>query len=308
MRLIRQIFVFSCFLAACGAVWAAVYARKEGFTESWRNAIENEFEERGYHVDIGKLTLGAFRGLVAEEVRFFQDASRTQEIAFIDDVFLDVDLSRILDKQISINTLDVQEASLSLPLDPTRQNARRLRVTGLSGRIVITESMIEIVRAEAEMAGFDLSLKGSLVRPPLAEEKGGGKKGDSSHEDLLAQQRRELVRILRELENYEFSGGKPSVEIEFRGDLKELETLTARARVSLPSTTKRGQAYRIEGLDALVRFDGRENRAEIEELKVRDEKGALDLTGHWTREGNRLEFAMNSTADIAGLAGLFWND
>ena len=106
MRLIRQIFVLTCFLASCGAVWAAVYARKEGFSESWRNAIEREFESRGYHVDIGKLTLGAFRGLVAEEVRFFQDATREQEIAFIDDVFLDVDLSRILDKQVSINTLD----------------------------------------------------------------------------------------------------------------------------------------------------------------------------------------------------------
>lgn len=308
MRLIRQLFVLTCFLAACGAVWAAVYARKEGFSESWRNAIENEFEERGYHVDIGKLTLGAFRGLVAEEVRFFQDATRTQEIAFIDDVFLDVDLSRILDKQVSINTLDVQEASLSLPLDPTRQNARRLRVTGLSGRIVITESMIEIVRAEAEMAGFALSLKGSLVRPPLEEEKEGEKEDETSRADLLAHQRRELVRFLRELESYEFSGGKPSIEAEFRGDLDELETMTARARVTLPATTKQGQTYRIDGLEALVSFDGRENRAEVEELKVQDEKGAFDLTGHWTREGNRLEFTMNSTADIAGLAGLFWND
>lgn len=308
MRLIRQIFVLACFLAACSAVWAAVYARKEGFSESWKNAIEREFENRGYHVDIGKLTLGAFRGLVAEDVRFFQDAGRDQEIAFIDDVFLDVDLSRILDKQVSINTLDVQEASLSLPLDPTRENAKRLRVNGLSGRIVITESVIEIVKAEAELAGFDVSVKGSLVRPPL-EENEEGRAGDREIDEAeLAHRRRQLLRFLRELETYEFTGGRPSLEIEFRGDLDELETMTARARLSTPAFSKQGQAYRVESLAASVRFDGRENRAEIEELRVNDEKGVLDLTGQWTQAANRLDFSMNSTADIAGLAGLFWAD
>jgi hypothetical protein len=308
MRLIRQIFVLTCFLASCGAVWAAVYARKEGFSESWRNAIEREFESRGYHVDIGKLTLGAFRGLVAEEVRFFQDATREQEIAFIDDVFLDVDLSRILDKQVSINTLDVQEASVSLPLDPARANAKRLRVTGLSGRIVITESVIEIVKAEAQMDGIDISVKGSLVRPPLDEAEEDKVRDKAADEAALAHRRRQLLKFLRELETYELTGGRPTVEIEFRGDLDELETMTARARITTPSFNKQGQTYRVEGLTAAVRFDGRENRAEIEELKVIDEKGVFDLTGQWTQAGNRLDFNLNSTADVAGLAGLFWAD
>ena len=168
MRLIRRLFLLSCLVATFGLVWAAVYARKEGFTKSWRDAIEREFAQRGYYVDIGKLTLGAFRGLVAEDVRFFQDETRSQEFAVIDDVYLDVDLSRVFsEKQISVNTLDVQEASLSLPLDPTKPDGRRLRVTGLSGRVVITESVIEVVKAEASIVGMDLSIKCTLVRPPL---------------------------------------------------------------------------------------------------------------------------------------------
>lgn len=308
MRLIRQLFVLICFLASCGAIWAAVYARKEGFSESWRNAIEREFESRGYHVDIGKLTLGAFRGLVAEEVRFFQDATREQEIAFIDDVFLDVDLSRILEKRVSINTLDVQEASVSLPLDPSRKNAKRLRIMGLSGRVVITESVIEIVKAEAEMDGIDISLKGSLVRQPLEKSEGIKPRNQAAEEAVLSDRRRQLLRFLRELDAYDFSGGRPSVEIEFRGDLDELETMTARAHITTPSFSKQGQTYRVGSLDAAVRFDGRENRAEIEHLKISDDKGVFGLRGHWTLKGNRLDFNVNSTADIAGLAGLFWAD
>ncbi len=294
-----------CLAATCAAVWAAVYARREGFSESWRNAIELEFAKRGYHVDIGKLTLGAFRGLVAEDVRLFQDATRTQEFAYIDDVFLDVDLSRILRKQVSVNTLDVQKASLSLPLDPTRP--RRLHVTDLSGRIVITESVIEIVKAEASVAGVDLEVKGSLVRPPLGEEKEPA--GDPrEREAAFNERRRQFLRFLREFETYDFDGARPRVAIEFRGDLHDLATLTATARVAAPAFKKQGQTYQVEGLDALVRFDGRENRAHLEELAVRDAKGLFQATGEWNREANRLDFSATSTADIAGLTGLFWND
>ncbi|MEM6916661.1 MAG: hypothetical protein AAF491_08870, partial [Verrucomicrobiota bacterium] len=118
MRWIRRLFVFFCLIATALVIWAAIYARKQGFTESWRNAIEDEFRDRGYYTEIGKITLGAFRGLVAEDVTFFEDAKKTQPVAFLNDVYLDVDLSRILSKEVSVNTLDVQEARMSLPLEP----------------------------------------------------------------------------------------------------------------------------------------------------------------------------------------------
>ena len=43
--------------------------------------------------------MGAFRGLVAENVRFYQGPERKEETAFIDDVFLDVDLSDIFKRK-----------------------------------------------------------------------------------------------------------------------------------------------------------------------------------------------------------------
>src|SRR5690606_9013915 len=61
-------------------------------------------------------------------------------------------------------------------------------------------------------------------------------------------------------------------------------------------------------LAATVRFDGREKRAEIEELKIRDRVGALEFSGQWKQVGNRLDFAASSTVDLAGLAAAFWSD
>lgn len=295
-----------CFVTAGLVVWGAVYTRNEGFTDSWRDAIEREFESRGYFVDIGKLTLGAFRGLVAEDVRFFQDVTRNQEVAFIDDVYLDVDLSRILDrKKISINTLDVQEASLSLPLESSKPDGRRLRVVDLSGRIVVTESVIEIVKAEATVAGVNVLIKGSLVRPPLDEVDDD----TGMSEEMLERRRGQLLKVLTEIETLEFTGGRPSVEIEFRGDLDNIAASTAKARVQAPAFSKRGHAYTIETLSANLSLNGLEGRAEIDELVVRDKKGALNLTGAWSQnEGGRFSFDLESDADMSSLAGLFWQD
>ncbi len=302
MRLIRRLFLLTCILAACGVVWAAIHARQEGFSSSWRNAIEREFAARGYHVDIGKLTLGAFRGLVAEDVRFFLDASRQQEIAYVDAVFLDVDLSHILKKQILINSMEIQNAQLNLPIDPTKTH--NLRITGVSGKIVVTESVIEVIRAEASVGPVSISLKGSLGRPDV-ENSSKKKKIDQQ----MTQRRMTLVAdFLLELANFEIVKGHPHAEIEFRGDWDDFSTISAKGEVSIPAFMKKGLPYRIESLEAKGSFVGQEDRVTLEALKIRDEKGVFNLSGEWRKEKNQFGFSVSSTADLVGMASLFRND
>lgn len=306
MRWIRRLFVFFCLFATAAVIWGAIYARKQGFTESWRNLIEAEFSDRGYYTEIGKITLGAFRGLVAEDVTFFEDDRKTQPIAFLNDVYLDVDLSRIFSKEVSVNTLDVQEARMSLPLEPGKPNGRRLQVEGLSGRIVITESMIEIVKVEAALADFDVYLKGTLIRPPRQRDEKETKQ--ASDGGSFSKARDQLLATLGELEKYEFSGERPRLSIEFRGDLDELETITASGLFECGTFRKKGQPYEVTELLARLQFDGLEKTARIEELKLLDEQGELSLSGEWSDETNLFEFEVESNADISRLVGLFWND
>ena len=129
MRIFRRFLLILLLLVAGVAIWGAVYAQKKGFTRTWRELVEGEFAKRGYYVDIGKLTLGPFQGLVAEDVRFFQDPQRRRELAFVDNVILDLDLSDVLNRDLTVNTLDVQDAQLTLPLTPGRVVAT-LRAAG----------------------------------------------------------------------------------------------------------------------------------------------------------------------------------
>ncbi|MCH1409770.1 MAG: hypothetical protein L7V87_12100, partial [Verrucomicrobiales bacterium] len=295
-------------MATALLIWAGVYARKEGFTESWSNAIEREFSQRGYHIEIGKITLGAFRGLVAEDVTFFQDRKRTEPIAFLDDVFLDVDLSRVMSKEIGVNTLDVEEARLSLPLDPGNPNGRRLDVEKLSGRIVVTESVIEIVKAEAAIGDFDVDVKGNLVRVVDTDEEGDEEKKKKETEQATATQRKQLQGILRELEKYEFLTDRPSISIEFSGDLASPEDLTVGVQLDAENFRKRGKTYTISSFRAAADYDGLERAAEISEFLLRDRQGELSLTGDWSEESGQLRYSLESGADLPSLAEMFWKD
>ena len=166
MRFLRRFSAVCLLLALAVGIWAAVYAQKRGFSKTWRHLVETEFAKRGYYIDIGKLTLGPFQGLVAEDLQFFQDPERRQELAFIDNVILDLDLSQILQRDLSINTLDIHDASLALPLIPGKRDSEKLVIDHLSGRLVVTESQIEVVTASAKLHGIEVSMKGSLHRPP----------------------------------------------------------------------------------------------------------------------------------------------
>lgn len=313
MRLIRRLFVIFCLVATGATVWGLVYVRKEGFTRSWRGAIEGEFTKRGYHVEIGKITLGAFRGLVAENVRFFQGPERREETAFIDDVFLDVDLSDILksvfqSKELSINTLDVQDAMLSLLVNPGDPNSKeRLRINHLSGRIEVTESIIQIVRAEAEVSGVVVSIKGSLLRPPgNTEPKKEGK--DDKALARLSKTRMQLQRVFQEIAQYEFPDERPTLNIEFRGDLRDIATTTATVRLDVSRFHKKDQPYEVSSLNAEIEFDGRNDKLEITEFFLRDGKGELRVEANWEKDADKVNFKVDSSVDIVQLAGLYLSD
>lgn len=308
MRWIRRLFVLFCLFATALVIWGAVYARKQGFTQSWRNAIEDEFAERGYYTEIGKITLGAFRGLVAEDVTFYQDRRKSQPVAFLNDVFLDVDLSRIFNKEVSVNTLDVQEARMSLPLEPGMPNGKRLQIEGLSGRIVITESMIEIIKVEATLADLDVYLKGTLIRPP--RNRGGEEEdeGEMTDGDRFRAVRSGLLTALQELEKYEFLEDRPRLSVEFRGDLDELETITAEAMIESGRFRRKGQSYEVGELSSRLRFDGLSETAGVEELVLRDEQGELSFSGSWEEASGKIAFQLESNADLPKLAGMFTKD
>lgn len=306
MRLLRRILLTLTILLVATAIWAGIYVQRRGFPKTWRELVEAEFAAKGYPVDIGRLTLGPFQGLVAEDVRFFQDAVSRREMAFVDHVILDLDLTDVLDRNLAINTLDVKDATLTLPVTPGRADTEYLRVDRFSARLIITENQIEIARAQAVIAGLDVSVKGTLFRPPQELPGAGLGETEANLEAQRAQLREirrrldRVQRVVEELKAFQFEPGQPPrLEVEFSGDLADLAHLRGQARVTA-SRFKRG-AYTATALNAVADLDGAGERLIVKELHLRDGSGDLRLRGEWPLDSREFQFQAESTADLPAL-------
>ena len=307
MRMMRRLFVLTCLLTVGLLIWAGVYARKHGFTASWRSAIESELAAQGYHVDIGKLTLGAFRGLVAEDVQFYTDKERTEMFAEVNDIFLDVNLDRVFQKKISINSLDIQNGRLSIPLQsPLAPDGKdTLYIQNLSARIALTESRVEVVRMEANLAGLNVSIKGSLLRPPNQRKSisDSGRKVARASISVI----QSLHQIVRVLDQFQFPHeNPPELDIDFRGDLRDLTSTTATTELSSGAFRKKRSDYRIAELNLSAEYDGQAAQLKIPRLQLQDASGVFDAEGIWEQEPNELSFDVSSTVDLPHLLHFFF--
>ncbi len=305
MNLRRTIFLSLLILAIGGGAWGAYYAREHGFTQSWRKLIEGEIAKQGYYVDVGRLTLGPFQGLVAQDVRFYQEPKRKTVIAFIDKVILDIDLSRVIDKKVSINSIDFKDADLSLPIDPKDKNSERLQIRRCSARILMPTDKIEIVKAEARIHGVQVSLKGTLLKPleesPQAstDKAAKDKKSQRRQTELINERRTLIHHILRELDRFDFpSDQPPRIELAVRGALDRVDELRLSARLSANQLSRAG--FTARKVNALVESDA--SGIKLRQFHLQDAKGDLRLRGEWSPPHAYADFELDSSIDLQALA------
>src|SRR3954468_2087796 len=99
------------------------YVCTKGFTKSWRRLIAIEFEKRGIEISLRKLALDPFRGLVAQEVRLLDASDRRRVLATIDEMQLGVNYAGAFHGKTFLDSVDLIDARLSLPLDSSRPDA-----------------------------------------------------------------------------------------------------------------------------------------------------------------------------------------
>ena len=110
--------------------WLAFYVYERGFTKKWRGFVRNEFRERGVELDFSKLTVDPLQGLVARDVRIFDSRARAVQLATISGIKLDADLIKLLGRTSFINSIDLDDVSLSIPLVPEGDDGEAERYDG----------------------------------------------------------------------------------------------------------------------------------------------------------------------------------
>ena len=219
----------------CGMAWGVMFVSSATFGAQWRGFVMDQMADRGVFVHFARLTVDPFRGLVARDVRVFNDEHRTQLVAALDRVNIDFDLGRLLRGEMVVESVDLAETNLSLPVDPDHPELTVVNMAGVTARVFLANDRLDIRRAEGDLAGIHVSVTGSLILTP---KNGDAEQRKKTREDNAAKRmkfirdnRQQIQKALQWLERFQFAQ-KPHIQIEVNGELEKVHEMDARLTLS----------------------------------------------------------------------------
>ena len=279
-------------LMIAAAISGGWYLARKGFRGQWRARVVEELHRRGVEASIGHLTLDPFRGLVGRNVRIFSYKERSETLAFISEIALDINYAAFFHHQPFLNALDIRNAELTLPLKgPGGKKVERPQLRKFHAHIYFPPEQIHISQAEGIFCGIRISATGQLIKredyqpsPPLSDEE--------------REKRWTLVRrIVAELQKFNFPGGVPSLQVKFTGDLANLED--AHAEATLQGAVLKRKNYEMR--DFIAAAEWSDQTLDITRCEWSDRLGGFAATANWSRRTNQANFEARSSLDLKTL-------
>ena len=275
--------------------WAAYYYYHTGFGRHWRAMLSKEFEAFGLEVRVRRLTLDPVRGLVAKDLQIFDSGRRQLIIAQISDLSLDINYANLFQGEPALNAVDLHNAKISIPVDPSVPKAGRIRISQLQSRIYFFPGRIEVRQASGVMFGIRVQASGTLVNP------GGFKLPQKLRADAQTREtgQQEFLRLFTtEMRKIRFSGEQPALDFTFQIDLSAPASLRLQGGHLFARTLLR-ENYQLHDLDC--RFSLESQKFDLEKLAVRDGRGELVAIGTWNLANGEKNFQARSGLDAAKL-------
>ncbi|CAN5723744.1 hypothetical protein BH20VER1_BH20VER1_31820 [soil metagenome] len=266
-------------------VWGAWYLANRGFGRHWRTTVAEELRKRGVEASVRRLTLDPFRGLVAQDVRIYDFKNRDHPLAVISEVSLDINYAALLHRQPFLNAVDIRDANVTFP---NVAGDRRMPVAQLKqfrAHIYFPPEQIYIRQAEGVFCGVRISATGQLI-----------KRADYQPSRIVTEaewrQRMELLqRVAAELNQFQFTGDPPTVQVKFTGDLAEMEK--AHVEATLRGEQLQRGGYEIRNLAATAEWS--DQQLQLTQLAWQDNSGELRARANWNVRAQAAEFQAHSS-------------
>lgn len=298
-------------LVVASGAWLGVYGHDRGLTGKWRGFVTEAFQERGIELELERLTLDPVQGLVARDVRIFEDESRQRVMALIDRVTLDIDYQSLAQGETRINHVDLRQADAMLPLSAggADDDGERLELRGLDARIHLGGDRIELRQAGGFLEGMEFDVRGTLLKsresgwtlPWLrGEEEERDPEEEERGRERLRAQLRTLLAGIREV-RWDPGQPPPKLQLLVTGDLEDWNSVTLDIDFECGAFEFRG--WRPMSVRASARVTA--NEAELKSLEIEDQAGRLQAWAQLRRAGNEVRFAVDSELDVMSALAAF---
>jgi hypothetical protein len=292
VRLVR----WPLLLLLIGALaWISWYGYARGFGRRWRGLLEKEFDRYGLSIDVNKLTLDPFHGLIARDVAIFDSKSGDTLLAQINNISLDINYANLFQHEPALNAVDLSGARIVIPVDPRKSSGEKIRLTDFHARIYFLAGRIEIRQASGKLYGIRFDASGTILHPEalptviMTDERDP----DSADERLGF-----VTQILQELKAIHYPGQTPEVKFSFQADL------TGPADWRLDGGHLMA-ARLLHGDDELrnlsADFTYQNHCLRVARCHVQDGQGELFAVADWDFESGKKQFQVRSTLDVGRL-------
>jgi hypothetical protein len=292
VRILRWPFLV---LLVAAIAWISWYGYARGFGRRWRGLLEKEFDRYGLSIDVNKLTLDPFHGLIARDVAIFDSKSGDTLLAEINNISLDVNYANLFQHEPALNSVDLRDARIVIPIDPRKSSGERVRLTDFHARIYFLPGRIEIRQASGKLYGVRFEANGTILHPQdlpaiiLAEEHDP----DSPNERVGF-----ITEILHELKSIRYSEQTPEVKFSFQADLMDPADWRLDGGHLVATRLLHGDD---ELRNLIADFTYQNHSLRVARCHVQDAQGELFAVADWNVASGRKQFQVRSTLDIGRL-------
>lgn len=290
---------------ASGLLAGLIYVSTDTFGKSWRTFVIQELAQRGLHLDFSRLILNPLGGIIAQDVQVFADAERKQVLVAMDNLNLDFDFGKLLEKKFVLEALELSHTNVTLPIDPESDAPTVIEIQDLSARAYLSEGRLELQEAEGTLSGIVLSLSGELLLPAKTSETDPDEAPKPTPMQRVEGLREHQVRIRRGLDwlkRFQFTKA-PRINLELHGSLDRLTEMTAHLFFEANGLSYEG--YTCEELRAELDYNA--GFVDLTRFHLKDRLGELNASASWMMGAEDLRFHLTSSADLPSLAEAFLN-
>ena len=278
-------------LVCAGLVWLGWYGYTKGLGRHWRSLLEKEFARYGLYIDIGKITLDPFRGLIARDVQIFNNEQEENLLAEINQVSLDVNYGNLFQHEPALNSVDLSGATLMVPLNFRSPQSGKVRVTDFHARIYLFPGRIEVRQASAELYGIRINAAATLIHPQNISTAVALVANDPDPPDATLKFVATLVQELRRIRYPE----PATLSFSFQIDLANPRDWRVNDGNLAAADVKKDGA---ELKDLAAKFSFENERFSLRSLHATDSRGELFALGTWDVATGEKKFQIRSSLDL----------
>ena len=135
-----------------------------GLPDSVIRSIEEKAQEEGVPISIEKICLSPSKGLAleAENIRIYADEERKTQLSKVDSVAVSLHASRLLTGEVMVDTIELNNGNLSLPVTDSGGNPNVLNADKINISAQLQGDTIVLTGAALKLQGIPINIEGAF--------------------------------------------------------------------------------------------------------------------------------------------------